>query len=249
MLLCETIDFNADVGEGLQTDADLMPYISSANIACGYHAGDADIIRRTIELCQHHGVAVGAHPSFADRENFGRIEMQLPLSEIKAMVSAQLQLVQNICNELGATMHHVKPHGALYNMSARDPKIACAIAESIRAFNPSLILFGLSGSHSVAEGVMAGLTTAAEVFADRTYQADGSLTPRNQPFSLISSEEEAVLQAEMMVTQQKVRAMDGTIINLMAETICLHGDGPHAVSFARILHQLFISRGIRIQAV
>jgi UPF0271 protein len=243
------IDLNADVGEGFPADEDLMPFISSANIACGYHAGDTDTIRRTIDLCLQHNVAVGAHPSFADRENFGRTEMQLSLLEIKDLLSEQLLLMVNICSQMGATLHHVKPHGALYNMSARDPFIAGAIAESVKAFNPSLILYGLSGSHSVAEGVMAGLVTAAEVFADRTYQPDGSLTPRNQPNALISSEEEAALQAEMMVTGQKVRAIDGAIINLMAETICLHGDGPHAVSFGRKLHQLFSDRGIRIQAV
>jgi 5-oxoprolinase (ATP-hydrolysing) subunit A len=243
------IDLNADVGEGLPTDAGLMPFISSANIACGFHAGDADTIRSTIELCLQHNVAVGAHPSFADRENFGRTEMVLPPDEIRKLVLAQLRLVQNICNEMGATLHHVKPHGALYNMSARNPEIACAIAESIHAFNPSLILYGLSGSHSVAEGVMAGLKTAAEVFADRTYQQDGSLTPRNQANALILSDAEAVLQAKMLVLEQKVRAVDGTCLNLMAETICLHGDGPYAVSFARKLHQLFTSSGISVQAV
>jgi len=249
MFSTKTIDFNADVGEGLASDADLLPFISSANIACGYHAGDADTMRRTVELCLQHGVAIGAHPSFADKVNFGRTEMKLPLSEIKQLISAQLHLMENICSEMGATLHHVKPHGALYNMSARDPKIAGAIAESVHAFNPNLILFGLSGSHSVAEGVMAGLTTAAEVFADRSYQPDGSLTPRSQPKALITTEEDAALQAAMMVTEQKVRAVDGTMVNLIAETICLHGDGPHAVSFARKLHQLFTSRGISIQAI
>lgn len=244
-----TIDLNADVGEGLPTDADLMPFISSANIACGYHAGNADTMRRTVELCLQQDVAVGAHPSFADPENFGRSEMQLTFSAIKDLVSEQLHIIQKICNEMGTTLHHVKPHGALYNMSARDPQIAEAIAEAVKAFNPSLVLFGLSGSHSVAEGVMAGLVTAAEVFADRTYQPDGSLTPRNQPNALISTVEEAVVQAEMLVTGQEVLAINGAIIPVMAETICLHGDGPHAVSFARKLHQLFSDRGIRIQAV
>jgi len=249
MFSTKTIDFNADVGEGLASDADLFPFISSANIACGHHAGDEDTMRRTVELCLRFGVAIGAHPSFADRVNFGRTEMTLPVSELKQLISAQLHLLQNICSEMGATLHHVKPHGALYNMSARDPKIACAIAESVHTFNPTLILFGLSGSHSVAEGVMAGLTTAAEVFADRTYQPDGSLTPRSQPNALITTEEDAVLQAAMMVTEQKVRAVDGTMADLIAETICLHGDGPHAVSFARKLHQLFTSCGISIQAI
>lgn len=244
-----TIDLNADVGEGLPTDAALLPFISSANIACGYHAGNTDTIRKTIELCLLNGVAIGAHPSFADRPNFGRTEMNLPLPEIKKLVTEQLQIIQQVCSEMGAVLHHVKPHGALYNMSARQPKLAECIAESVQAFNPSLILFGLSGSHSIAEGVMAGLTTAAEVFADRTYLPDGSLTPRSMPNALITSEEEALAQALMLVTHQKVIASNGEVVELLAETVCLHGDGPHAVSFARKIHEYFIQHGIRIQAV
>jgi UPF0271 protein len=249
MVSNKVIDLNCDMGEGMDTDAAIMPFISSANIACGYHAGDEATMRNTVHLCLEHGVAIGAHPSVADRENFGRTEMEVSSDELSNHVLAQLHLMQNICNELGATLHHVKPHGALYNMSARDAKIAAVIAETIHRFNPSLVLFGLSGSHSVAEGVMAGLKTAAEVFADRTYQPDGSLTPRNQANALVSSVAEAVAQAEMLVLEQKVRTVNGTMINLMAETICLHGDGPFAVSFARNLHQLFSSSGISIEAV
>ncbi len=249
MIIPAAIDLNADVGEGLSTDEALMPFISSANIACGYHAGDSDTIRRTVDLCLQYGVAIGAHPSFADRKNFGRVEIKLTPAQVKDLVMEQLQIIRQICETSGATLHHVKPHGALYNLSARDPEIARTIAETVVAFNPSLVLFGLSGSHSVAEGVMAGLRTAAEVFADRTYQADGTLTDRKRLDALVTLEEEALHQAASMVMEQKVRATDGTLISLVAETICLHGDGPQAVSFARKLHQFFTSRGISIQPV
>jgi UPF0271 protein len=243
------IDLNADIGEGLFTDAALMPFISSANIACGYHAGDADTMRRTIEMCLKNNVSIGAHPSFDDKENFGRTEIELPLIEIKYLIFNQLKSLMELCSELGATLHHVKPHGALYNMSARNPLIASAIAEAVYDVDPSLILFGLSGSHSIAEGVIAGLQTAAEVFADRTYQLDGSLTPRSLPNALINSDEAAIAQAVMLAEQHQVIATNGAIIPLMAETICLHGDGPHAVSFARNINQTFIKRGIGIQAI
>lgn len=243
------IDINADLGEGLSTDEAILPYISSANIACGYHAGDAETMIKTVELCLKYHVSIGAHPSFDDKANFGRIEMDLPVAEISILIKNQLQTLQQICERTGTTLHHVKPHGALYNMSARDATIAQAIAEAVHAFNPSLILFGLSGSHSIAEGVMAELKTAAEVFADRTYQPDGNLTPRSFPNALIQSDDEALQQALMLVEAQKVLATDGNYIPLLAETICLHGDGPHAVSFARNIHQTFIARGIRIQPV
>lgn len=244
-----TIDLNADVGEGLASDIELMPFISSANIACGYHAGDDYTIRHTMDLCLKYNVAIGAHPSFADRVNFGRTEINLPLDEVKNLVQEQLYLIQKICGEMGATMHHVKPHGALYNMSAHEAKLAQTIAEAVFSFNPSLILFGLSGSHSIAEGVMAGLQTAAEVFADRSYMPDASLTPRSLPKALVTNHEEALNQALRLATENKVVAMDGTVIPIMAETICLHGDGLHAVSFARNIHQTFTGRGITIQAI
>ncbi len=244
-----TIDLNADVGEGLSTDAGLLPFISSANIACGYHAGDNETMRQTVNLCLENGVAIGAHPSFNDRPNFGRTEISLPLNEIKDLVYNQLNALQKVCREAGAVLHHIKPHGALYIMSARDGKLARAIAEAVYDFNPNLKLFGLSGSHSVAEGVMAGLTTVAEVFADRTYQPDGSLTPRSQPNALISDYNEALNQALILAIEKRVEATNGEFISLQAETICLHGDSPQAVSFARIIHQTFSERGIIIRTV
>lgn len=244
-----TIDLNADIGEGLLTDAALMPFISSANIACGYHAGDAETMRLTIELCLKHNVAIGAHPSFDDKENFGRTEIELPLIEIKKLICNQLQALLELCKDIGATLHHVKPHGALYNMSARNPLIAAAIANAVFDVDPSLILFGLSGSHSIAEGVIVGLQTVAEVFADRTYQLDGSLTHRSLPNALITDEKAAIEQAVMLAEHHQVIATNGAIISVMAETICLHGDGPHAVSFTRNIHKTFTLRGIHIQAI
>jgi 5-oxoprolinase (ATP-hydrolysing) subunit A len=244
-----TIDLNADLGEGLSTDAELMPFISSANIACGYHAGDRDTMRKTVDLCLEHGVAIGAHPSFDDRPNFGRTEIQLSSDKIKELIMRQIYLLHKVCNEAGVILGHIKPHGALYNMSAREVSIARVIAETVFAFNPNLKLFGLSGSHSIAEGVMAGLTTVAEVFADRTYQPDGSLTPRSQPHALITDPEQALEQAVMLAMENRVMATNGEYIPVQAETICLHGDGPHAVSFARIIHQTFCERGINIRSV
>ncbi|MCU0403752.1 MAG: LamB/YcsF family protein [Chitinophagaceae bacterium] len=244
-----TIDLNADLGEGLSTDADLIPLISSANIACGYHAGDRETMIRTVEHCLQHGVAVGAHPSFPDREHFGRKEMTLEQSTLQEILLAQLNLMAEVCNQTGATFHHVKPHGALYNMSARDAGLARLIAETVFDYNPGLKLFGLSGSHSIAEGVMAGLTTVAEVFADRTYLPDGSLTPRTEPNALINESGEAIRQALSLALENKVVATNGKVIDVMAESICLHGDGPHAVSFARMIHRSFSEHGITIRAV
>jgi 5-oxoprolinase (ATP-hydrolysing) subunit A len=243
------IDLNADVGEGFHNDAALMPFISSANIACGYHAGNKETIKATIALCLQHGVAVGAHPSFPDKENFGRKEMWPSPQEIKELLLEQLAILTEACHQLGATLHHVKPHGALYNMSAKDRELAQMIAETIYGFNPHLKLYGLSGSHSIAEGVMAGLGTVAEVFADRTYRDDGSLTPRTQPNAIIQDEAQAIEQAMNLAVNQQVKTMSGATIPLLAESICLHGDTPHAVSFTRLIHQNFQQLGINIQAV
>lgn len=243
------IDLNADIGEGLANDEDLMAFISSANIACGGHAGHWQTMEKTVALCKKHRVAVGAHPSFFDRENFGRVEMGLPEEEIRKLIISQVTVFQKVCNVAGVAINHVKPHGALYNMSARDPALARAIAETVYAISPSLKLFGLSGSHSVEQGKKAGLTTVAEVFADRAYREDGSLMPRNQPGALVTSPQAAVGQALMLATEQRVRAANGQLIPLEAQSICLHGDGPHAVSFARNIYNTLSERGILIQPV
>ncbi|MCZ2458270.1 MAG: 5-oxoprolinase subunit PxpA [Chitinophagales bacterium] len=243
------IDLNCDMGEGAGTDALIMPFISSANIACGYHAGDESTMKDTIELALEYGVQIGAHPSFFDRENFGRKEMTLPASEIYDLVLVQIKLLDKIAHSLGSKIRHVKPHGALYNMSAKDPLIAEAIVKAIKDFDPQLVLFGLSGSHSVKLAKALGLKTANEVFADRTYREDGSLTPRSQPEALIEDLQTATAQALQMIKEGRVKTVTGKIIPITAETICIHGDGKHAVEFAKKIHELLIVAGIKIQAV
>ncbi len=241
------VDLNCDMGEGMQNDNALMPFISSANIACGAHAGNETTIRETIALCMQHNVAVGAHPSFYDRENFGRTEIKLDETELYNLITDQLQLFASIAIEMGATVHHVKPHGALYNMAAWDKNIAASIARAIFDFDKSLVLYGLAGSHLITEGERIGLKTASEVFADRTYQPDGSLTPRSQPNALIEDEELSVKQVLQMIQQQTVTAVDGTVIPIKAETICIHGDGKHAVAFAKRISESLKANGIGIR--
>jgi len=241
-----TIDLNCDMGEGLNNDALLMPYISSANIACGYHAGDESIMKKTVELALLNNVAIGAHPGFADKPNFGRTEIHLPLEQVYDLVTEQLYLLQKIS---GTKLHHVKPHGALYNMSARDSIIANTIAKAVYAFDRNLLLFGLSGSYSITEAKNEGLTTASEVFADRTYQDDGSLTPRSHHNALIETKEQAMQQVLQMIQQQTVSSTHGKQVPIIAETVCIHGDGAHAVSFAKMIHHALKQHHILIQPI
>lgn len=224
------------MGEGMPDDAALMPFIQAANIACGYHAGDAATMQQTILLAKDYGVAVGAHPSFLDRENFGRTEIQWEERELYDCISQQLYLLNEIAVTEGVKLQHVKPHGALYNMSARDPKLSATIARAVYAFDKNLILFGLSGSHSIHEAKKAGLQTANEVFADRTYQDDVSLTPRSQPGALWTDSEKVRMQVLQMVREGTVTALSGKRVPIVADTICIHGDGEHAVEFARTLY-------------
>jgi len=219
-------DINCDLGEGLDNDALIMPFISSANIACGYHAGDADIMQRTVELCLKHKVNIGAHPSFLDRENFGRKETELPPQDIYELITQQLIILDEIAGSFEVKMHHVKPHGALYNMSARDPLIAQVIAKAVRDFDDQLILFGLKGSHSISEGKKIGLKTMDELFADRRYNKDGSLVSRSDPRALINDADEMLEHVRDMIQQGNAN-----------ETICIHGDGSHAVEFAKAIHE------------
>jgi UPF0271 protein len=245
-----TIDLNADIGEGMPNDEALMPFISSANIACGYHAGDRATMQQTIQYCLANGVAIGAHPGFADRENFGRTEMQLSPSAIHELVMEQLEFFQSVAEENGVSMHHVKPHGALYNMSARDPEIAEAIAGAVAQFDSRLLLYGLAGSHSVREAEKYALRTVNEFFADRTYQPSGQLTPRSQSDALITDLEKAVGQALRIAGDSTVLATEGTVLHFdchQAPTICLHGDGPHALEFARAIHGALLEKGFLIQ--
>ncbi|MFM8742521.1 MAG: 5-oxoprolinase subunit PxpA, partial [Cytophagales bacterium] len=199
-----TVDLNCDMGEGMPNDAAIMPFISSANIACGYHAGDAQIIKDTVALCLRHQVAIGAHPGFDDKPNFGRTNMKLTSKELYDLVTLQLFIVDSACRKQSAVMHHVKPHGALYNMATKDEVMSRTIAQAVFDFNPKLIYYGLSGSHMISQATLVGIKTASEVFADRTYQPDGSLTPRTEKNALIESEEESLSQVMKMVKESKV---------------------------------------------
>jgi len=235
----KSVDLNCDMGEGLANDALIMPYISSANIACGYHAGNEAIMKRTVELAMMHQVKIGAHPGFADRLNFGRLEMKLSNDALNDLISEQIFLLQKITTALGTNVTHIKPHGALYNMSAKDLDIAYTIAKLVYGIDPHLVLFGLSGSYSISEAKKCGLKTASEVFADRTYQDDGSLTSRSLPNAMIESEADSIQQVLIMIQDQKVMSVNGKSVPIIADTICIHGDGSHAVQFARnIFHQL-----------
>ncbi len=229
------IDLNCDLGEGMQTDEQIIPLISSANIACGFHAGDSITMKQTIASCIQHHVSIGAHPSWPDKIHFGRKEMQLSSAELYNIISEQLNIISQLILEQGGKLAHVKPHGALYNQSAKDPSIALTIAKAVKDFDASLLLFGLSGSYSISEAEKIGLFTMNEVFADRTYQDDGSLTPRSRPNALIDNEDMVVNQAMQMITQQTVTTTSGKIIPIIADTICLHGDGIHAVHFAKAI--------------
>lgn len=230
-------DFNCDMGEGIGNDENIMPFISSANIACGYHAGDVVIMHQTIEACIKCNVAVGAHPSFNDKENFGRKEMNLPVDELYDLVTQQLIIINEVMESFDRKPVHVKPHGALYNMSAKDALIANVIAKAVRDFDSSLVLFGLSGSHSIKQARTLGLKTASEVFADRTYQDDGSLTPRSASNALIEDVHKVVQQVLQMINDGTVTTVSGKKIPIVAETICIHGDGEHAVEFAKAIRQ------------
>ena len=220
-----------------------MPLITSANIACGAHAGDEATMRATVALAQKHGVAVGAHPGFIDRANFGRRELALGPDEVHELVLDQIRKLQAL-----APVRHVKPHGALYNMAARDPGLARALVDAVYEADPRLILFGLAGSHVIAAAEACGLPVASEVFADRTYQRDGSLTPRTQAHALITNAPTAVAQVLRMVRENTVRATDGTDVLIRADTVCLHGDGAQPVEFARLLRRELTAAGVEIKA-
>jgi UPF0271 protein len=242
------IDLNCDLGEGGGHDAGLMPLITSANIACGIHAGDVETMRSAVKLAQRHGVGIGAHPSLNDRQNFGRKEMRVSPREVYLYVFTQTKLMRIIAQQCDCRVMHVKPHGALYNMAARSAELADAVANAVFDVDSRLVLFGLAGSHLVEAGKTRGLRVASEVFADRTYQADGSLTPRTEAGAIIQDAATAVAQALKMVREGLVRSTDGTDVAIRADTICLHGDGPDPIAFAATLHSGLQAEGFWIRA-
>ncbi|RYY35207.1 MAG: LamB/YcsF family protein [Sphingobacteriaceae bacterium] len=245
----QTIDLNCDLGEGFKNDALLMDYITSANIACGYHAGNAAIMQQTVALAYKKGVAIGAHPGFNDAANFGRTEINLSPAEVYRITYGQISTLAFFVKDKGGALHHVKPHGALYNMAAKSIPLAEAIARAVFDFDPSLIIYGLAGSEMITAAAKLGLKTASEIFADRTYQNDGSLTPRSQNNALITNETQMTTQVLQMIKQGQVKTVNQNTIGIKAETLCLHGDGRHAVEFARMIHKRLTAEGIVIEAV
>ncbi|HDR2711035.1 5-oxoprolinase subunit PxpA [Enterobacter asburiae] len=242
------IDLNADLGEGSRADAELMTLVTSVNIACGFHAGDAQTMLESVRNAIKNGVAIGAHPSFPDRENFGRTAMDLPPETVYAQVLYQIGALEAMVRAQKGVMRHVKPHGMLYNQAAKDADLADAIARAVWDCSPQLILVGLAGSELIRAGQRLGLTTRQEVFADRGYQPDGSLVPRAQAGALITDEGKALAQTLEMVRAGRVIAVDGTPANVQADTVCLHGDGEHALQFARRLRAAFSEEGILVSA-
>lgn len=245
------VDLNCDLGESfgaytIGRDEELLKLVSSANIACGFHAGDPAVMRRTVALCLDNGVAIGAHPGLPDLQGFGRREMRITREEAYELTLYQIGALDAFVRAAGGRLRHVKPHGALYNMAARDRLLAEAIAEAVRRFDSGLLLYGLSGSELTAAGKRLGLPVVSEVFADRRYSPDGFLVPRSEPDAVIHDGDAAVAQVLRMVTTGTVQATDGSIIPIDARTVCIHGDGLHAVSFAAGLRGALTDAGVKI---
>lgn len=250
----DRLDLNCDMGESfgawrMGDDEAVLAHVTSANIACGFHAGDAATMQRTAQMALARGVAIGAHPSLPDLQGFGRREMRVAPQEAYALVLYQVGALAGICRALGTRLHHVKPHGALYNMAARDAALAEAIARAVRDFDPQLVLYGLAGSALVQAARAAGLHAANEVFADRTYQPDGTLTPRTRPDAMLTDPVRAVAQVEGMVRRGEVIATDGSVVRIEADTLCIHGDEPRAADFARAIRTALGEWGVEVRAV
>lgn len=248
-----SVDLNCDMGESygvyaLGNDDAILDLVTSVNIACGYHAGDPRTMRRTVAGALEKKVAIGAHPGLPDLAGFGRRNMSISPDEAYEMTVYQIGALEAFVRAEGGRMHHVKPHGALYNMAAQQDKLAEAIAEAVYKVNPELVLYGLSGSKLIAAGERAGLRTASEVFADRTYCRDGSLTPRQEPDALIHDPAIAAAQIIQMVKSGTVISREQIEVKLKAETICIHGDGEHALAFARQIRELLQKQGVRLEA-
>jgi 5-oxoprolinase (ATP-hydrolysing) subunit A len=242
------VDLNSDLGEGAGHDDEILDLVTSANIACGFHAGDPASIFASIQAAHERGIAVGAHPSFADRENFGRTEMTVPPEEVYSLVSYQVGAFQALARAAGAEMNHVKPHGALYNMAVRDERLAEAIARAVLVVSSSLLFFAPGESTLERAAQSAKLRVVREVFADRNYLANGSLVPRTRPDALLHDPEEAAVRVLRMLRAGVVRSVDGRDVEVHPETICIHGDSPGAVEFARSLRTSLEENGVMIQA-
>ena len=247
------VDLNCDMGESfgaynMGTDEDILEFVTSANIACGFHAGDPEVMRKTVAMALEKGIGIGAHPGLPDLTGFGRRNMDISPQEAYDMVVYQIGALYGFVKAAGGKMQHVKPHGALYNMAAKSKELSDAIAKAVYKVDSELVLFGLSGSELVKSGEAIGLRTASEVFADRTYQQDGSLTPRRQSDAMITDDQKAIDQMIRMVKEGKVLSQQGTDITIKADTICIHGDGVHALTFARKIRERLANSEVTVQA-
>ncbi|MBP5200084.1 MAG: LamB/YcsF family protein [Schwartzia sp.] len=245
------VDLNCDMGESFGNyvcgmDADVAPNISSANVACGFHASDPLVMEKTVALCKKNGVRVGAHPGFPDLVGFGRRQMQASADELRTMIIYQVGALKTFCEAAGVKLQHVKPHGAMYNMAGKDEQMALAICEGVHAVDPSLILLGLSGSKLVEAAKKVGLRAAREVFADRAYEEDGSLVARSKPGAMITDEDEAIARVVSMVKDHKIKTITGKEIEIAADSVCLHGDSPKAVLFSEKISAALKSAGVTI---
>ncbi|MEH3112459.1 5-oxoprolinase subunit PxpA [Pedobacter terrae] len=249
----KVIDLNCDMGEAfgnyaMPNDEKLMDYISSVNIACGFHAGDPAVMQQTVNLAIKKGLSIGAHPGLPDLQGFGRREMKISPNDAYQLTLYQIGALGGFVKAAGSRLHHVKAHGALYNMAAKDAALAKAIAQAVFDFDPGLILYALAGSKMIEEAEKLSIVTASEVFADRSYQDDGLLTPRSSDYALITNDEDAVNQVLGFALKQKVKSVNGNHIAVKAETVCLHGDGKHAVEFAKLISEKLEKEGIMIKA-
>lgn len=247
------LDLNCDLGESfgaytIGCDEQVIPYITSANIACGYHAGDPTVMHRSVELCCRYGVQVGAHPGLPDLAGFGRRRMQITPAEAADCVAYQIGALRAFCDEVGVPLHHVKPHGALYNMAAKDRPLADALCRAVQKAAPGAILLALSGSEMETAARAIGLPVACEVFADRGYRPDGTLVPRGTPGAMIEDETQAIARVVRMAREGKVTACDGSEVELRADSVCVHGDGPKALAFVEKLREALPADGITLRA-
>ncbi|OZN25328.1 lactam utilization protein LamB [Actinobacillus seminis] len=242
------VDLNVDLAEGCENDEMLLRLVSSTNIACGLHAGDYNEMRKAIKWAKENGIRVGAHPGFPDRENFGRTNMQLTDEELVACLLYQLGAIKALCESENIPLSYVKPHGALYNQAAKDPALAHLIAHTIKQFDPTLALMGLSGSLMLNVAQAEGLNIISEVFADRHYLADGSLVPRSRDDALVENDEEAIHQVLQMILSGTVSSVDGVDVAIKADSICIHGDGIHAIEFAKKIRVALAEKQVNIRA-
>ena len=249
-----SIDLNCDLGESfgaytIGMDSAVIPFITSANVACGYHAGDPLIMQKTVAACRQHGVHIGAHPGYPDLMGFGRRNIAATPAEVKAYIQYQVGALSAFCTAAGVPLCHVKPHGAMYNMAAKDEALAHAVCEGILEVNPKLTLLALSGSAMVRAAHETGLPVKNEVFADRGYQADGTLVPRSRPGAMITDEDEAIARVIRMAKEGVVRSVDGVDVPLTADSVCVHGDGEKALAFVQRIRAALTDAGIEVKAL